>query len=593
MIFLLSLFMATVQPATAQTVAQRATTLRAPAQTQSTGTGPAARYYHNPILAGFYPDPSICRVGKDYYLVNSSFAYFPALPIFHSRDLVNWRQIGNAMDRPEQLDLTGVGVSRGLFAPAIRFYNGLYYITCTFVDKLGNFVITARNPRGPWTKPVALPAVNGIDPSLFFDDNGKAYIIYNSIPPDNKSLYEGHRTIRMRAFDPARLQTIGEESILVNGGSALEKKPVWIEGPHLFKKDGYYYLIAAEGGTDTNHSEVVFRSATLTGPFLPGGTNPILTQRQLDPGRPSPVTSTGHADFVSTPTGSWYAVFLGCRPYAADFYNTGRETFMAPVKWTSDWPVIIPPGAVVQDRYPVPFPANSNAVVNAFNGRIPYRADFNESTLDPSLLFLRTPRQKWYSLSERKGYLSLRLLPQTCAGTENPAFVGHRQQQPEGYAATALIFDPRQENEKAGLLVFQNETHFYFLARSFANNLPVIQLFRSSIPPSPGNTAPTSPTDEASSTNGQMELIASRTLDTAFAGQPLQLKIEARGSTYAFYYAEKKKDWILLKEKVDAKFLSTRAAGGFVGCLYALYATATGQPSEARALFDWFGCGPL
>src|SRR5882757_6128492 len=187
--------------------------------------------YTNPILSGFYPDPSICRVGDDYYIVNSSFAYFPGLPIFHSKDLVNWEQVGNAMDRPEQLDLKGAGVSRGLFAPTIRYNKGTFYIICTLIDKGGNFVITAKDPKGPWSNPVWLKEVNGIDPSLFFDDNSKAYVLFNSIPPNNISLHNGHRTIRMLEFDIEKLKVTGEEKLLVNGGTDMAKKPVWIEGP--------------------------------------------------------------------------------------------------------------------------------------------------------------------------------------------------------------------------------------------------------------------------------------------------------------------------------------------------------------------------
>jgi xylan 1,4-beta-xylosidase len=551
--------------------------------------------YPNPILAGFYPDPSICRVGSEYYLVNSSFAYFPGLPIFHSRDLVNWRQIGSAMDRPQQFDLAGAGVSRGLFAPALRFHGGNYYITCTFVDKLGNFVITAKDPHGPWSDPVALPAVNGIDPSLFFDEDDKAYIIYNSIAPDDKPLYEGHRTIRIMSFDAEKLQTVGEESILINGGSDLAKKPVWIEGPHLFKKDGFYYLIAAEGGTEYNHSEVVFRSAGLAGPFTPGDNNPILTQRQLAHSRPSPITCTGHADLVQTPAGDWYAVFLGCRPYAADHYNTGRETFMAPVEWKNGWPVIVQAGSVVQDHYPVPFPKTTKSISNPYNGHLPFMENFSGSMFDRSLVFLRTPREKWADLSERKGFLSMRLLPQTCSGKENPAFIGHRQQQSEGSASTALDFRPVAENEKAGLLVFQNETHYYFLCRSISDSRPIVQLYRS-LNISPGAAVPHHPTlsssfapDPAAS---QMDMIAFQILDSVPPGRELQLKIVAKGATYAFYYAEKKDKWHLLKDNVDATFLSTRTAGGFVGCMYALYATSLGRPTRSKAYFDWFSCAP-
>ncbi len=244
----------------------------------------------NPVLSGFYPDPSICQAGDAYYLVTSSFAYFPGIPIFKSRDLAHWQQIGHVMDRPEQLDLEGHGVSRGLFAPSIRYYQGRFYVTCTLVDRGGNFVVTATSADGPWSNPVWLPEVNGIDPSLFFDDDGKAFLVYNSIPPDDKPLYDGHRTIRMRAFDSEKLQVTGEEKILVNGGVDISKKPVWIEAPHIFHKDGWYFLIAAEGGTAENHSEVVFRSKAVDGPYVPWEKNPILTQRDLDPLR----WSAGH-----------------------------------------------------------------------------------------------------------------------------------------------------------------------------------------------------------------------------------------------------------------------------------------------------------
>ena len=236
--------------------------------------------YTNPILAGFYPDPSICRAGDDYYIVNSSFAYFPGLPIFHSKDLVSWKQIGHAMDRPEQLPLIGAGVSRGLFAPSISYYKGKFYIVCTLIDRGGNFVITADNPAGPWSNPTYIREVNGIDPSLFFDDStDKAYILYNSDPPGRKSLWNGHRSIRMYEFDYKNEKVIGEEKLLVNGGVDTSKHPVWIEAPHIYLINDWYYLMCAEGGTGYNHSEVIFRSKSPEGPFQPWDKNPILTQR--------------------------------------------------------------------------------------------------------------------------------------------------------------------------------------------------------------------------------------------------------------------------------------------------------------------------
>ena len=170
----------------------------------------ARKYFTNPILMGFYPDPSICRSGYDYYLVNSTFSYFPCIPIFHSRDLVNWKLIGHVLNRTEQVDLTGMGVSRAIFAPTIRYQHGLFYVTCTLVDGKGNFVVTAKDPAGPWSNPVWLPQIIGIDPSPFFDDNGKTYLVYNSIPPGNKALYDGHRTIRINEFEPSTLKIISE-----------------------------------------------------------------------------------------------------------------------------------------------------------------------------------------------------------------------------------------------------------------------------------------------------------------------------------------------------------------------------------------------
>ena len=195
--------------------------------------------FANPILAGFYPDPSICKVDDNFYLVTSTFAYYPGLPVFQSKDLVNWKLIGHVLDRPEQLNLDGQGVSRGLFAPSIRYNNGTFYVTCTIVDRGGNFIVTSKSPEGPWSNPVWLPEIDGIDPSPFFDNDGKLYITYNSVAPDNKPLYEGHRTIRIHELDSKTFKAIGDEHIIVNGGTDLSKKPVWIEAPHIFKVNDF------------------------------------------------------------------------------------------------------------------------------------------------------------------------------------------------------------------------------------------------------------------------------------------------------------------------------------------------------------------
>lgn len=274
--------------------------------------------YHNPILAGFYPDPSITRAGDYYYLVTSSFAWFPGVPIFRSRDLVNWTQIGHVLDRPSQLGIDTAGVSRGIFAPTIRHNDGTFYMITTLVDTGGNFVVTATDPAGPWSEPTFL-GFDGIDPEIFFDDDGRVYVLNNG-PPVETPRYEGHRAIWIQEFDPKARAMVGSRKVLINGGVDIRTKPVWIEAPHVFKVDAWYYLIAAEGGTADQHSEVVFRSRAVSGPYTPYAGNPILTQRHLDPARPDPITSTGHADFVETPNGEWWAVFLGIRPYREDFH---------------------------------------------------------------------------------------------------------------------------------------------------------------------------------------------------------------------------------------------------------------------------------
>ncbi|PZX61819.1 glycoside hydrolase family 43 protein [Hydrotalea sandarakina] len=525
--------------------------------------------FQNPILAGFYPDPSICKVGNDYYLTNSTFAYFPGLPIFHSKDLVHWQQLGFALNRPEQLNLDSAGVSRGLFAPDISYHQGKFYIVCTLIDKLGNFIVTAQNPAGPWSNPIPLPKVDGIDPSLFFDTiQNKTYLVYNSVAPNNQPLYEGHRTIRLVEFDIQKFETIGKEKIIVNGGVDLSKKPIWIEGPHIFQKDGFYYLICAEGGTAYQHSEVVFRSKQVDGPYEPWQNNPILTQRQLNPNRPNPITTTGHAQFTQTPTGEWVAVFLGCRPYENDFYNTGRETFMAPVKWEDGWPYITQNNDLVQYQYSISTNSYRFPHQQPYNGNFCFTDSFLTQKLNDSWQYLRTPKHQWFQISN-KG-ISMQLQPITCSEPLNPSFLGWRQTHLYGYASTQLNFTPTNSNEKAGLIVFQNEHAFYYLCQSVNKNKePVIQLYR-------GDT---------STLNNNMQLITERKIPL---NHSLQLKINANGATYDFYYALQPNHWQLLQQGVDAKPLSTQVAGGFVGCVYALYATSLKQATSNRANFRWF-----
>ncbi len=363
--------------------------------------------FSNPILAGFYPDPSLCRVGDDFYLVNSSFSYFPSVPVFHSVDLFHWTQLGHVLDRPSQANLDGLPVSSGIYAPAIRYHNGVFYVVTKNVGGGGNFYVTAENPAGPWSAPHWLPQIDGIDPSFFFDNDGRAYIAHNGPPSQNRAIYDGHRALWLWEFDVAAGAVIGDGRIIVNGGTDLAQEPIWTEGPHLFQRNGFYYLIAAEGGTGDQHSEVVFHSRSVWGPYE-ARLEPILTQRNLDPNRPHPVTCVGHADFVETEAGEWWAVFLGCRPYQAGLFNTGRETFLLPVTWENDWPVILKPGEPIGRAVPRPALGERDAPLSApLNGSFTWRDDFNQGELGLSWNTLRAPRASWRSLTAQPGSLSI------------------------------------------------------------------------------------------------------------------------------------------------------------------------------------------
>lgn len=358
---------------------------------------------------------------------------------------------------------------------------------------------------------------------------------------------------------------MGEEKILVNGGVDISKKPVWIEGPHILKRNGWYYLYAAEGGTSVNHSEVVLRSKSVWGPYVPYENNPILTQRDLPADRQHPITSAGHAQFVEGPDGKMYAIFLAVRPYEGDYYNTGRETFIAPVEWKNDWPIINANSKEIKYYYTANYKEVKQKNALPQSGNFQYKLTF-EKQLDPSLLFLRTCDSSSFSLSKAGG-LTLKLKPETLMEYGNPGFVGKRQQHLYCTAETELQFTATSANEKAGLTIFQDEKHFYYLCKSLAEGKEVIQLFKSN---ASGKT---------------MDLLAE--VPVVGAAKKVLFRIQAEGGNYSFHFALQPNKWQLLKDKVDAKFLSTKEAGGFIGCLFGMYATSSGNTTSNSASFKY------
>ena len=500
---------------------------------------------YNPILPGWYSDPSLCTNGEgDYFMVTSTFSYFPGVPIFHSRDLVNWKQIGHVLDRPSQL--TGLDrqhTSGGIFAPDIKYNpaNGTYYMITTNVGT-GSFLVKTKDPFGPWSEPILLPQVQGIDPSLFFDDDGRAYIVNNDEAPGGKPEYDGHRTIRIVEYDVQDDCTIGERRIIVDKGVDPAAKPVWIEGPHLYKIDGKYFLMCAEGGTSDQHSEVVFRADSLMGEYKPWHRNPILTQRHLAADRPEPVTCTGHADLLQTPEGEWWGVFLGCRPVKGGFENLGRETFLLPVRWSEDGfpfflegdetvPVIVRrPGTRVEGT-----PTFGNFVVED---------SFTGDRLDKAWMTLRGPAEGLYAL--KGGALELTCSPLRATRFETPALVLRRLQHHAFTASTRMRFVP-EGTEAAGLLLYKDERHQYFLKVCLVDEKPSICLERSG------------------------ETLSCKRLPDTFSTVDLAI-VSDDGLTFRFGYAVDGREMRTLVAGVDASYLSTAVAGGFTGTTVGPYA---------------------
>jgi len=512
--------------------------------------------YQNPIIPGFYPDPSVCRVGEDYYLVTSTFEFFPGLPIFHSKDLVNWNQIGHVLDRPSQLPLDGIRPSGGLYAPTIRYHIGKFFVINTLVDgldKKGNFIVTASNPAGPWSEPYWLEDAPGIDPSLFFDDDGRAWYCGNRIPLTGEE-YNGHKEIWLQELDLEKMQLTGPKYALWDGAA---KGALHAEAPHIYKINGYYYLMIAEGGTGHTHAVTMVRSKNITGPYEVNHRNPILTHRHL--GLDYPIVGTGHADIVETQNGEWWLFCLAMRPYGGYFYNLGRETFLAPLVWESDWPIVAPHvGKVLFDGTAPELPEH-------LWPDEPVRDDFDKDALGLKWNFIRTPRKDFWSLSERPSFLQLALRPETLMEPVNPSFVGRRQQHINFEASTVLEFTPQTSNECAGIVLLQNHNfHMRCVVTLVEAGQPVVKLIRR----------------EA----GTDTLMAEKPVS---AGQ-VYFKVEAIGQDYHFYVAEDSAAWQSLGDPLDGRVLSTPVAGGFTGAYLGMYASSNGKSSENTAAFDWF-----
>jgi alpha-N-arabinofuranosidase len=508
--------------------------------------------FYTSILQGCYPDPSITRKGNDYYLVNSSFAFFPGVPIFHSKDLVNWKQIGHVLDRISQLKIRDAGMNNGIYAPDIVYNpsnDTFYMVTTQIAGQMGNMVVKTKDPSGEWSDPINLN-FGGIDPSLFFDDDGKAYIVHNDEP--EKTLYEGHRCIKIWEYDVNIDNVIGEGKIIVDGGVDISQKPIWIEGPHLYKKNGRYYLMCAEGGTGDRHSEVIFVSDSPMGTYTPAEKNPILSQRYLPKDRKNKIDWTGHADLIESPDGKYYGVFLSVRPNEKDFVNTGRETFILPVDWSDEFPFFEGGLEPLNIKQKMPKGVKNKTGKNDFfpNGNFTFTDNFSSKKLDYRWIGVRGPREDFITIVED----GLQITPfATNIKAQKPTSTLFYRQQHNSFTATATLhYVPKSKKDLAGIVCYQKETYNYVFGITKKGNDFYLILQRTK--------------------DGNSTIVASEKISYK-ADQPVQLQIKANNNDYVFSYSVDNKNFKNVGGVVSGDILSTNIAGGFTGSLIGLYAT--------------------
>jgi xylan 1,4-beta-xylosidase len=532
-----------------------------------------AFHIHNPILPGFNPDPSIVRVGADYYIATSTFEWFPGVQIHHSRDLVHWELVARPLNRASQLDMRGDPDSCGVWAPCLTYADGLFYLVYTDVKRFGrtsaagaagaslrdfhNYLVTSTRIDGDWSDPVALNS-SGFDPSLFHDDDGRKYLV--NMLWDHRPGHDRFAGIVLQQYLPAERRLVGGRRKIFSGTSIG-----FTEGPHLYKRDGWYYLITAEGGTWWGHAVTMARSRTLLGPYELHPDVHILTSRS----RPDvALQRAGHADLVETEAGETYMVYLCGRPLATRGRCTlGRETAIQPMTWSADgWlrtsdgqgiPVVDPPapaGVTPQPYLPAPV-----------------RDEFDDDTLPRAFQWLRTPfPDELFTLTARKGHLRLHGR-ETIGSLFTQALVARRQQAHCFTASTLVEFEPEHFQQMAGLVCYYNSTKFHYLYVT---------------------------RDEAGKHLRVMSALPDQVNADAFtaripiaSGAPIELRVEVDYDRLRFAYRVRGGAWEWLPQQFDASILSDEASapglpnftGAFVGMACQDLA-GTSMPAD----FDWF-----
>ncbi len=530
----------------------------------------------NPIIPGFYPDPTICRVGDDYYIACSSFEMSPGIPLFHSRDLAHWEQIGNAITPENGLHMEkncGVG---GMMAPTLRYNKGTFYIICANFSDRGNFIITAEDPKGPWSEPHWLTDVPGIDASIFFDYDGKAYIMGTGDVWENEG-GRMERGIWLAEYDMENFRLKGEPVTIFNSALRGGASP---EAPHLYHVGDYYHLIIAEGGTEHYHAVMNARSKDIFGFYERNPANPVLTHRHMGYG--CPITNVGHADLVELPDGSWYAVMLASRLIDDACKNLGRETFICPVKWERDWPLFSPESGKVEWEYDAP----EALPWTEYPSKVT-RYNFEQDDFGPEWVNWGVPYEKIYKVQDSKLFLQCKR-----QGLDEPirpmgfepnfskehfvSMFAQRQCAIDETAKAKMTFTP-DNNESAGLAIIQAMNHQLRVERVCRDGKQILQCV---ITGADYDKPPYIPGFESKNTS---RVIAETLWDEA----DIVLQIEMKREQFTVRYGKTEEDLTVLAV-ADGKEINPEKVGCMTGTIIGMFASGNGTESSNYAAFDFF-----
>jgi len=410
------------------------------------------KYITNPILKGFNPDPSICRVGEDYYIATSTFEWFPGVQIHHSKDLKNWKVVAQPLNRVEQLDMKGVPDSCGVWAPCLSYKEGTFYLVYTNVKSFDgvwkdtpNYVVTTNDILGAWSDSIYLNS-GGFDGSFFHDEN-KTWFTNMLVDHRGAKFFGG---VELQEYDIKKKKLVGKTFYLTTG-----TKLGCTEGPHLYKRNGYYYLILAEGGTEYGHASTILRSKQVTGPYVEHPKNPILTCKDNPQ---HPIQKSGHASMIEASNGDWYIVFLVGRPLTTHGRCVlGRESAIEEIIWVDDWPILKNKTNLPRVKIPMPELAEY-----AFDKEC-IRDNFDSSSLNINFQSLRVPtNENWVSLTERPGFLRLKG-KESLTSMHTQALIARRIQHFKVEVSTSIDFEPDNFQQMAGLVLYYNTGHYHYL----------------------------------------------------------------------------------------------------------------------------------